>query len=189
MSLLPLGLLSQGGGSGGLDAFQLISTTVLGTAQSSVTFSSIPSTFRSLQLRVVGRSAQAANYDSWFFRVNGDSGNNYAYKDIDFSSTAATSNQATPTSGVVAVGLHAANSPANNFGSFVVDILGNNVTTRKTSLRGFGGAFYFPPGSTGAASVFAGVWNNTAVVTSLTVSTNSASNLIAGSRFSLYGVL
>jgi hypothetical protein len=189
MSLLPLGLLSQGGGAGGVDGFVLISSTVLGTAQASVVFSSIPSTFSGLQLRVVGRSAQSAAYDDLVVRVNGDTGTNYGHKNINFSTTATTSTNGNSVDGVRLVGIHANTSPADNFGAMIIDIMGNNVTTRKTSLRGFGGGFIFNGNFEGAASVTAGVWNNTAVVTSLTVSTNSASNLMAGSRVSLYGVL
>lgn len=186
--LFPLGLLSQGGGAS-VDAFQLISTTVLGTAQASVVFSSIPSTYSALQLRIVARSAQAAAYDQLVIRVNGDSAANYSHKNINFSTTAATSNATNSTDGVRLIGIHANSSPADAFGAMIVDFMGNNTTNRKTSLRAFGGAFIFSSNFDGNASVTAGLWNNTAVVTSLTVSTNSASNLMAGTRISLYGII
>lgn len=186
--LFPLGLLSQGGGAS-VDAFQLISTTVLGTAQASVVLSSIPSTYSALQLRIVARSAQAAAYDNLVIRVNADTGTNYSHKNINFSTTTALSTNSNSVDGVRLVGIHADSSPATNFGAMIVDIMGNNTTNRKTSLRAFGGAFIFSSDFNGAGSVTAGLWNNTAVVTSLTVSTNSTSNLMAGTRISLYGVV
>jgi hypothetical protein len=49
--LLPLGILASSGGAAASD-FQLISSQVLASTATSVTFSSIPSTFRHLQIRV-----------------------------------------------------------------------------------------------------------------------------------------
>lgn len=63
-------------------AMTLINSQVLGSAQASVTFSSIPGTYRDLRLVVVTDLASTANIQP---RVNGDSGNNYTNVGMGFN--------------------------------------------------------------------------------------------------------
>jgi hypothetical protein len=189
MSLFPLGLLSQGGG-GASDAFELISTTVLGSATSSITLSSIPATYTSLQLRIVGRSANATEFDEISLRFNSDTGANYGHKYIQFqTSNQPTQTNATSQTAIRVVGIPANTAVANNFAALKMDITGYKSTAMKTNIRGFGGAANFVSSWANNASLFTGLWNATTVVTSLTVATWSGSNLAAGTRVSLYGVL
>jgi len=189
MTLFPLGLLSQGGG-GASDAFELISTTVLGSATSSITLSSIPATYTSLQLRIVGRSANATQFDEIALSFNGDTGANYGNKYIKFETSNAPG-QASDTgqTRIRILGITANTATANNFSALKMDIIGYKNTNMKTQVRGFGGATDFVSSWQSNASLFAGLWNATTTVTSLTVATWSGSNLAAGTRVSLYGVL
>lgn len=186
---MPLGLLSQGGGSGAADAFELITTTVLGTAAASVTLSSIPATYSALQLRVVGRSANGTQFDELLLRLNADSGANYGYKQIVIDTFTPGQSTATSQTGMRIYGLPANTANANNFSALKMDIQGYKDTAKKKSIRGFGGAVNFISSWAASGSLFAGLWNSTTTVTSLTVSTYSGSNLAVGTRVSLYGVL
>jgi len=189
MSLFPLGLLSQGGGAAG-DAFELISTTVLGSAQSSVVLSSIPATYTSLQLRIVGRSANGTQFDEISLRFNADTGANYGHKYIKLETSNAPSQaNATSQTAIRILGVTANTATANNFSALKIDIAGYKDAANKTSIRGFGGATDFVSSWQSNASLFNGLWNATTTVTSLTVATWSGSNLVAGTRVSLYGVL
>jgi hypothetical protein len=71
-----LGVTASGFDTG---AYELISTTILGSAQSSVVFdvSSYTSTYKHLQIRVVTRTDRGANEDILGIRFNGDTGSNY----------------------------------------------------------------------------------------------------------------
>jgi hypothetical protein len=188
MSLLPLGLLSQGGGAPAVDGFEPISSTVLSSAQASITISSIPATYSALQLRVVGRSATGANYDDLLLRFNSDSAGNYSWKNMDtfnyFNST-----QGVSESGIRIYGLGGGNLTSGAFGGLSMEITGYRNTNMRTLVRGMGGAFSFAGNFSGRNGVFNGLWNPTTTVTSLTVSAISGANLIAGTRVSLYGVL
>jgi hypothetical protein len=188
--LFPLGLLSQGGGAGAGDAFELISTTVLGSATSSITLSSIPATYTSLQLRIVGRSANGAQFDEISLRFNSDSGANYGNKYIKLDTSNAPS-QASDTgqTAMRILGVTGNTATANNFSALKMDIIGYKNTNMKTQVRGFGGATDFVSSWQSNASLFAGLWNATTTVTSLTVATWSGANLATGTRVSLYGVL
>jgi hypothetical protein len=189
MSLLPLGLLSQGGGGAAADAFELISTTVLGSASSSVTLSSIPATYKSLQLRIVARSSNGTQFDQLFLRLNADTGANYGSKGILMDTFTPTQVSATSQTGIRIYGIAANSASANNFSAVKMDITGYQDTNKKTSVRGFGGSVDFVASWQGNASVFSGIWNATTTVTSLNVSTYNGANLQIGSRISLYGVL
>lgn len=189
MGLFPLGLLSQGGGAPAVDGFEPISSTVLSSAQASITISSIPATYSALQLRVVGRSATGANYDELLLRFNSDSAGNYSWKNMETGFQYWGSNQAVSQSGIRIYGIAAANLTSSCFGAVSMDITGYKNTNMRTLVRGFGGAFTFAGNFSGNSSVFNGLWNPTTTVTSLTVSTQSGANLIAGTRVSLYGMV
>ena len=65
--------------------FSSIATVTVGSGgASSITFSSIPSTYTHLQLRIMGFTTGAVNYGIQF---NGDSGGNYSYHYLDGSAT------------------------------------------------------------------------------------------------------
>lgn len=188
MSQLPLGIISQGGATAS-PAFELISTTTLGAATSSITISSIPATYTSLQLRVVGRSANATIFDELLLRFNADSGANYGYKQIIIDAVSGSASSATAQTGLRIYGIHGNSATANNFAAVKMDITGHKDTNKKTSVRGFGGPVNFGASWAANGSLFGGIWNATTVVTSLTISAYSGANLQTGTRVSLYGVL
>ena len=64
-----------GGGGGGGTAFESIAT-FSPTSGSSVTFNSIPSTYKHLQIRY---AITTSAYADIRFRINGDTGSNYTY--------------------------------------------------------------------------------------------------------------
>ena len=73
--------LLNGGAGGGGGSYESIATISVGTAVSSITFSSIPSTYTSLQIRFMA-SAGYGSYNNTTIRceLNGDTtGTNYYY--------------------------------------------------------------------------------------------------------------
>lgn len=72
--------------------FEPIATTTLGSAASTITFSSIPNTFTDLKLVLVVR-ATTNQYGQ--FRINGDTGSNYSYTWLDGSGTSVASGRGT----------------------------------------------------------------------------------------------
>jgi hypothetical protein len=188
MSLLPLGLLSQGGGAAALDGFEPISSTVLTGTQASITISSIPATYSALQLRIVARSNTSVTFDDMILRFNGDSTSVYSWKTLD-TNGGTTSQQAVSETSIRLFGIGGANLTTSAFGAMTMDIIGYRNTNMRTLVRGFGGAFSFQSNFTGNSSVFNGLWNPTTTVTSLSVAPRSGGSFIAGTRVSLYGVL
>jgi hypothetical protein len=189
MALFPLGILSAAGVSGEAPpAFELISTTILGSAASSVSFSSLgdySSTYKHLQIRATLRGTSAITQnDPVYLRINGDSGTNYSQHGL-FGNGSSVGSYGTSSTAQVEVGrMTAAGSPAvaNSFSFLVLDILDAYSTTKNKTSRNL-------LGSTGNNSIIlaSGVWRNTNSITSISL-TATTTTYVAGSRFSLYGI-
>ena len=177
-----LGILnSQVSAAGG--SYELISSQILTGSASSVTFSSIPSDFKHLQVRYVANSNRSG-VTEMKINLNGDTGSNYAWHFLygDGSSVASTA-QTSRTSGYF--GYTGNNSTqALSFGPGVVDILDYSNTSKNTTLRALTGS------TTGINNIglYSNLWINTAAVTTIALAPFSANDWVIGSRFSLYGI-
>ena len=190
MALFPLGILSAAGAGGVQGDYELIATTILGTAQASVVFtvSSFASTYKHLQIRYASRGTTAANLVSNRMHMNnigGASGTSYALHGLGGSTNVFSYGFANERS--LLCGLSAgANQATNVFGSGVVDILDYSSSTKNTTVRALSGVSSGVNTSSEVA-INGGLFNNTAAVTEITITPDSG-NLVAGSRFSLYGI-
>lgn len=90
MSLLLLGILNSqvSGPSFPTSEFELISSTTLTSTVSSITFSSIPQTFRSLQ--IVGSTVASSGGQRIFVTMNGNTNGNGAVARVQGSTASAT---------------------------------------------------------------------------------------------------
>jgi hypothetical protein len=185
MSLFPLGLLSQNGGGGGAaGAFEQIETQILGANASSVTFSSIPSTYKHLQLRITARSSSTGNATALFLRFNGVSGTSYSTHTLygtgssvvseGFASLDAFYRMPIPDDGLAACG----------FGSLVIDVLDYSLTNKNKTIRTLSG---YNISNIANVSLVSGGFYSTNAISSLSL-TPQAGQLKTGSRFSLYGI-
>lgn len=186
MTLSALGIFSAAGAGGVVasGAYELISTTTLGTAVSSVTFSNLGDyapTYRHLQIRAVTRVA--TGNDNTLLRINGDAGNNYSWHEL-FTYTPATSVQSGSANSVSSIKVtYSDSATANQFGVGIIDLLDVYSTAKNKTVRTFAGATddYF-------VGLRSGLWMNTSSITSLTILGAGGFNLAVGSRFSLYGI-
>jgi hypothetical protein len=187
--LIPLGILAGSGAAVFEDAYELISTTTLGAAASSVTFSSLggfSSDYKHLQLRVTARTAQTGNFTAMAIRLNGDTGSNYAAHRVRAEyQTVSSSNNTSDTKMLVGT-LSGADKTSNFFGSSVIEILDAFNSSKAKTITCISGA----TGSLGGRADFSsGLFTTTAGITSIQfLSENLTSNLQVGSRFSLYGI-
>jgi hypothetical protein len=184
MSLMPLGLLSQGGGAtGGGNGITLISSTFLTSATASVTFSSIVGTYKHLQVRFTARTTSSGG-DNVRMQMNSDTGNNYAVHYL-LGDGGISSGNAVPWSTSVYAPVPNSSSVYGNYTSGIIDILDYSNTSKNTTVRTFAGK-----GGSGDNLVIlqSGVWLNTSAVSSLRIYMGTGSNIDAYSRVSLYGV-
>jgi hypothetical protein len=170
--------------------FVLLDTQVLGTAASSVTFSSLNAsygtTYKHLQIRVVARTGRALANDPLFITMNGIGGTSYSSHAMAGNGSGFFIEGFSNSAVMDRIGnVAGANAATDAFGASVVDILDPFITTKNTTVRTLGG---IANPSNPIIGLFSGAFLNTAAVTSITVSNFSATNFAVNSRFSLYGV-
>jgi trimeric autotransporter adhesin len=168
-------------------AFESIATQTLGSTSSTISFTSIPSTYKSLQLRLRTRTGVASFTQTINVRFNSDTGANYANQNLYGNvATAAVSVETAQTSIAWGARAAAASSSSDIFGVTIIDIVDYANTSKNKVLRSYGGVHTnesFDP----ILEMISGVWNSTAAISSITFSLSS-NNFVAGSTIALYGV-
>ena len=167
-------------------AYDSIATTTVGSGgTASVTFSSIPTTYTHLQIRIFARTNRASTRDGVKLRFNGDSTSSYAQHNLygDGSSAVATGYPNEPEAALDAV--TAATGTANSFGTIIVDILNFSSTAKTTTVRSFGG---LDNNGNGKINLTSNLWNKTDAVTSIYLAPYSGTLFNEYSSFALYGI-
>lgn len=161
-----------------------------GTGSSgTITFSSIPSTYASLQLRCLSRnSATGTGSGDVLLRFNSDSGSNYAHHHIRGNgSVAAASGSATQTS-IRFDNFSTNNGEAANIMTVgIIDIHNYASTTQNKTVRAFQGNDN-NGNSTAIIRLNSGLWMSTAAISTITLTLNLANNFTTTSQFALYGI-
>jgi hypothetical protein len=170
-----------------LSAYDLLETEILTGTQASVTFSSLNSTYgadyQHLQIRTTMDATGnfGSPYDV-FVTLNGDTGSNYYTHGLRGNGTSATSFNYGPNYLSLAMFTASTTSASNAYAASVVDILDPFSSDKNTTLRILTG---LAPDLVGLQSV---LWNNTAALTSFTMTPHGSTSFVTGSRFSLYGL-
>jgi hypothetical protein len=154
-----------------------LATVTLGASASSVTFSSIPATYRDLIFIFNGTSASGT--PAVEARVNGDTGGNYnRVRMIGNGSTATSAAASGQSSFTVAAG----SMPTSTVATHIVQFMDYSATDKHKTVLNRGNI------PSGTVEAFAQRWANTAAITSISVFVTS-DNFAAGSTFSLYGIV
>jgi hypothetical protein len=179
--LIPLGILAASGA--GVDSdYELIATTFGTGSSGTITFSSIPQTYKHLQIRSVQKST-ASNNRLVRMRFNGVSSASYSTHFIQGSGSSIGSFNIT--SGTfVELFYSAFASAANSFGAGIVDVLDYSSTTKNTTVRVLSGQTQPDADNVRFTS---GLFINTAAVTSVSFEA-AADSFNSLTRFSLYGI-
>jgi hypothetical protein len=148
-----------------------LATVTLGGSAATVTFSSIPATYRDLILVTENTRSTSTNTRA---RFNSDTGSNYSYVTMTGDSSGAASSAATTNAVIICP-----TTTGTQLG--ILQIMDYSATNKhKTALS---------RASTGTVEVtaLANRWANTAAITSIQVLTG-AGTFQTGSTFSLYGI-
>jgi len=154
-----------------------LANVTLGSATSSVTFGSIPATYRDLICVVVATGSTTLQGR---IRLSGDTGSNYNNVRMSGSGSATSSNElSNQTSGFLSVIAQATTTGALQMNINIMDY--SAIDKQKTIISRADQAV-------NGTEAFANRWANTAAVTSVQILT-STGNWAAGSTFALYGVI
>lgn len=183
-----LGFFATAGAGGAAGSFDLLESQVLGSDTASVTFSSLStyaSTYQHLQLRLVTRTTRNTRDDHLRFTFNG-TGTSGSWH-ILYGNGSSVSTSAGTSDGLIfgVFSIAAATQTASSFTPMVLDLLDPFETTKNKTYR-------YLTGMTGLNNIVelgSGGWFNTSALSSIKIeNANEPSNLVTGSRFSLYGI-
>jgi hypothetical protein len=190
MSLI-LGILAQSGGAAVAgSSYESIATVTVGSGgQSSVSFTSIPSTYKHLQVRLFTSTNRGTfALDEMYVNFNSDTGANYSVHNLEGSGSpgaTGTANTTFATSGTIP-----SSAAPNVFGATVLDILDYADTSKYKTTRSLNGFDLngTVSGYGGFSQLVSSNWRNTNAITSMTFTMLRGSAFIQYSSFALYGI-
>jgi len=172
-AMFPLGMVQVGSGG-----------------SSTITFSSIPSTYKHLQIRAIDRNSRSLNGMGGSIRIkfNSDatSGNYYGHRMLG-EPTSVYASAYTGNSDGALIGESMSNSATGGiFSANIIDILDYANTNKYKTVRTLGG------GNTNTTSgdgvfLYSGLWQSTSAINTITLTVNPY-NWVENSSFALYGI-
>jgi hypothetical protein len=161
-------------------AFESIATVTATGGETSLNFTSIPGTYKSLQIRGWLKSSGGGGGN---MRYNSDSSSNYALHSLgsNGSSVFASGSASQPYMFIIDTSDSTYNSVT------VVDIIDYASTTKNKTMRAWYG--YDKNNTGGSTYLYSGLWMSTSAITSIQLGTgNFSGTFAAGSTFALYGI-
>jgi len=166
-------------------------TTITGSGNpASITFSSIPSTYSHLQIRILTRDTggSAGSAYSTTMRINGGSTSIYAFHQLvgngSTASSSANINQTGIDLGMTSVDAGVA---SGIFATSIIDILDYKNTNKFKTIRMLSGADENASDTSFGVQFESGLWRSTSAITSITISA-AITSFNTNSSFALYGI-
>jgi hypothetical protein len=166
------------------NTFIKIQTVTVGSGgAASIDFTSIPQTFTDLKILVSGRTLQAQLYGSGFLQFNSDTGSNYKWRRLYGNGSTTASDNSTSSTSITNWDMAGANSTASVFGNSELYIPNYRSANQKSVSIDY---VYENAGSTTGLGFVAGLWTNTAAITSIKI--YGTTTLTEFSTATLYGI-
>jgi len=176
------------GSTGPAGAFESIATGTGTGSSATITFSSIPSTYQHLQLRILGK-------DTWNFyaqllglkiRFNGVSGSSYASHNLYGDGSTVYADAYTSRSDVyIGYGIaSSATGESNMYGAAIIDIHDYTSTTKNKTVRSFMGV---DKNGSGSVAISSGSFMNTSAVSEISIIAEGV-YWNSGTTVALYGI-
>lgn len=170
--------------------YELISTTLISTNTSTVTFSSIPTDYSHLQIRWTARSNRADYQDTMAIRLNGVTTSTYTTHNLKGNGSVVSSAVNTAGANInqsQLFDMFSTNEATGAFGAGIVDILDIGNTNKKPVVKMLSGL------AGGTQSKFISITSGFTTsgfgpLSSVTLLSRNSASFVSGSRFSLYGI-
>lgn len=158
--------------------YEPIATTTLGSAQASVTFSSISGSYTDLVLIV--NAGMSGTGSSWYAYLNSDTGTNYSTTGLYGNGSTASSSRLSNSGNGILIGSWSGYT--TTIKTAIIQFMNySNSTTYKTNISRYSE-------SDGTVEANVSLWRNTAAITTIQVRNNGGQNFTSGSTFTLYGI-
>jgi hypothetical protein len=186
------GIGAKAGGVAITDSFESIATFAVSTPVSEINFTSIPATYKHLQIRALVKGGRTAGSDGWNMRLNSDATGNYWYYYFRTTSPGIVRNSGGSSSTAVELGeiTGTYGGAGDKFTICVADIIDYADTTKFKTVRSIGGHDLDQTVASNADTDFiqwyVATWESTAAVNAIKLLCGN--NLQQYSRVSLYGI-
>jgi len=163
------------------NSYESIATFTAGSGgSSSITFSSIPATYKHLQVRFI---AAGTSTPALYMRINSDSGANYTRHRLQGNGSSASADGTTALNQVSIFGSPGL-SASTTFNAGVIDLLDYQNTNKNKTVRLLAGV---DNNGSGNIELTSSLWSNTSAISTLYFEASSG-NLSQNSQFALYGI-
>jgi hypothetical protein len=164
----------------------IATVTVGGAGAATISFTSIPATFKHLQVRYIGRDNRASASDDLMFRLNSDATTaNYNSHRLYADGSAVSADRVTGFAGTLSAFVTGATAGASMFGAGITDILDYANTNKYKTTRSIGGN---DQNGSGFVSFISGLWMSTSAITNIEIIPLNGTLFNQYSSFALYGI-
>ena len=171
-------------------AYDSIATVTVGAGGlSTISFTSIPATYKHLQIRATPRASTAPNgYAVPTIKFNSDAGANYENHYLMADGVSANAGA----TGNMNIGLVAGSASTSVFGTFILDVLDYANTSKYKTVRNLTGFDNNGVGGTtlqkGGVQLHSLLWLSTSAITQIDIADADAAGWSLYSSFALYGI-
>lgn len=167
------------------NSYESISTVTVGAGgTSTVSFTSIPSTYQHLQIRAIARGNIGAAGDRYIeMNLNSDTASNYSYHELYGTGTAVTATGGVSQPSIYSAHYDSNGDTANAYGALVIDILDYKDTNKYKTIRSLSG---WDANGSGRIYFNSGNWRSTSAITRIDLA--GSADFAQYSQFELYGV-
>ena len=169
------------------NSYESIATTTVGSGgTSSISFTSIPSTYTHLQIRMLARTDRATSQGDYIRVVfNSDTAANYAYHELQGYGGNALSGGSVSSSFAIIQRFSGSLAAANVFGAGYLDILDYANTNKYKTTRALGG---WDDNTNGNIQFNSSLWMSTTAINSITITPGGGTSILQYSQAALYGI-
>lgn len=185
--LSPLGIFAFAPTAGG--DYESIETITLGSAATEITFSSIPSTYKHLEIRGIARTTRTGSGYDWFTaRFNGDTGSKYSFHILIGQGTAPYNYAGNSQTSMYVGALSQASTSSYMYGAFVTSIYDYKNTNKYKTIRTALAHEINANNTESLTGIISGSWQDTAAVSSMTFLIPGGYQFASGTSLALYGI-
>lgn len=166
-------------------AFESIATFTP-TSGTSVTFSSIPQTYKHLQLRIIGRSDTGGTNVSWNVQPNSATGSVYTLHELyaDGSTVYSWGNATGTYNNGPYFEVFGSSVTSNTMGVAIIDFIDYASTSKNKTMRFFTGS---DRNGGGTIALKSSLWTSTNAIDSIKIY-GGGGNFVSGTTIALYGI-
>jgi hypothetical protein len=170
-------------------AFESIATATGTGSSGTITFSSIPSTFKHLQIRGIWRTTYAGNPDFiCAITANSDTGSNYAWHNLEGNASTVSASGGASDTRILSTRFAASSVASNTLGVVILDVLDYTSTSKYKTFRLFGGVDDNGTAPANKIHLRSGLWLSTSAINTITFTTIGSDNWTTQTSLALYGI-